>query len=94
MSAEAWAVVAIAVAGWSGITLRMWFRMEQKQEQFSADLKGIGRKVTETQNENNRLREMDVDDAHRRYHNVSLAIMLISPNAREKEVCEFLKEGK
>lgn len=33
------------------------------------------------------------DAAARRHHNVSLAIILIAPVAREKEVCEFLREG-
>jgi hypothetical protein len=46
------------------------------------DINGIGAKVRQ-----------DEDAAARRYHNTSLAITLIAPVAREKEVCDFLREG-
>jgi hypothetical protein len=90
VSAEAWSVVGIAIVGWIFSAGILYANVRQLRK----DMNGIGRKHADTQKENDRLRELAVTAADRRYHNVSLAIMLISPNAREKEVCEFLKEGK
>ena len=90
MSTEAWSVLGIAIVGWIFTAGVLWNRMEQ----FRKDLNGIGRKHADYQKDNDRLREMAFAAADRRYYNVSLAIMLISPSAREKEICEFLKEWK
>lgn len=49
MSAEAWAVVAIAVVGWIGFSVNAWYRREQKLEKLSNDVRNIGMKVSDLQ---------------------------------------------
>jgi len=46
------------------------------------DINGIGRKVNQEQ-----------ATAARRYHNISLAILISAPEAKESEISELLKEG-
>ena len=50
--------------------------------QIKKDMNGLG----------NRLRVSD-DEQKRKHTNIGLALMLIAPVDKEKEVCDFLREG-
>jgi len=59
-----------------------WGVMKATVSQLRRDLNGIGSRMREVE------KKSDI-----RFHNVSLAMMHISPVEKEKEVCDFLREG-
>jgi hypothetical protein len=57
-------------------------KIKENQVALLADISGVGSKVGREQR-----------DAARRYHNLTTAVILAAPPAKEQEIAEMLREG-